>query len=168
MPHHIARSLASQQQRQRIDQDRLPRARLARQQVQPSAKRRDRMVDHRIIFRAQLQQHSSSPSQRCIARIANSLKSRREPSCAPETSLHHRGCRRQNFPTIPIYTKRLVDQQLWSGSLALLSSSGRLHSRSHPRQPTAARFWRWSTTAAPSPSPSSASCCSPASSPGPS
>ena len=61
MPHHIARSLPAQQQRQRVDQDRLPRARLSRQQVQPRPKLGHRLVDHRIVFRPQLQQHPASP-----------------------------------------------------------------------------------------------------------
>ncbi len=70
MTNHVRRSLAAQQQRQRIDQDRLPRPGLSCQQVEAQPERSDRTVDHSIVFRAQLQQHKSL-RQRRIARIAN-------------------------------------------------------------------------------------------------
>src|SRR6266851_471735 len=70
MTNDIRRRLATQQQRQRVDQNGLSRARLTRQQVEAEAKRSDRTVDHSIVFRAQLQQHGGL-RQRRIARIAN-------------------------------------------------------------------------------------------------
>ena len=57
--HHIAGGLAPQQQHQCVDQNRLARTGLAGQQVQPRPKDGDRMVDHSVIFCAELQQHGS-------------------------------------------------------------------------------------------------------------
>ena len=81
MPHHVARSLPTQQQRQRIDQDRLARARLTRQQIQPRPKARHRLVDHRIVFRPQLQQHRRSR----LTLVAESLARRCDPALQGST-----------------------------------------------------------------------------------
>src|SRR5271170_7485424 len=50
MTNDIRRGLAAQQQSKRVDQNGLPGARLARQQVEPKPKRSDRTVDHSIVF----------------------------------------------------------------------------------------------------------------------
>ena len=62
--YEIRRGLASQQQRQGVNQDRLSRSGLTRKQVQTTAKSRFRPIDHRIVLCAQLQQHLrfASPS----------------------------------------------------------------------------------------------------------
>ena len=57
MPHPIGRSLAPEQQGKCVNQNRLARACFSCQQIQPAAKRRLRAIDHRIVFRPQLQQH---------------------------------------------------------------------------------------------------------------
>ncbi len=55
--HDLTRCLASEQEGQSVHQDRFARAGLPGQQIQPGPQRGRGVIDNRIIFRSQLQQH---------------------------------------------------------------------------------------------------------------
>ena len=58
---HLRRCLAAHQQSQRIHKNRLARARLAGEQVQPWAKDGDGVIDDGVVLGAQLNEHFGEP-----------------------------------------------------------------------------------------------------------